>query len=185
MAQARLSVVAGVSAREPHPAAVLEPSQDSRPYVREGMTVLEPGPGIGYFTLELARQVGPSGRVTAVDLQPRMLEGLKRRAAKAGLLDRVDPRLAAPESLGVGDLAGTVDFVLAFAMVHEMPSAEGFFAEAAPTLKPNGTLLLAEPTGHVSSGEFESELRAAAQAGLTVAVRPSIPHSHAALLKKT
>jgi len=161
------------------------PARVLAPYVREGMTVLEPGPGMGYFTLELARQVGPSGRVIAVDLQPRMLEGLKRRAAKAGLLDRVDPRMAAPKSLGVGDLAGTVDFVLAFAMVHEMPSAEVFFAEAASTLKPNGTLLLAEPTGHVSSEEFESELRAAAQAGLAVADRPSIPRSRVALLKKT
>jgi tRNA A58 N-methylase Trm61 len=34
-----------------------------RPYVKEGMTVLEPGPGMGFFTLDLARLVGPTGRV--------------------------------------------------------------------------------------------------------------------------
>ena len=160
------------------------PAEILAPYVRQGMTVLEPGPGMGFFTIELARMVGPSGRVVAVDLQPRMLEGLKRRAAKAGLVERIDARLAAPESLGVGDLTGTVDFVLAFAMVHEMPSAEAFFAQTATTLKPNGTLLLAEPSGHVSSDEFESEVHAAAQAGLQVTDRPKISRSHSALLKK-
>jgi len=160
------------------------PANALAPYVREGMTVLEPGPGMGFFTIELARMVGPSGRVVAVELQPRMLEGLKRRAARAGLLDRVETRLATPDSLCADDLAGIVDFVLAFAVVHEMPSEEVFFREASATLKPNGTLLLAEPTGHISSDEFESELRAAAQAGLQVADRPKISRSHAALLRK-
>jgi ubiquinone/menaquinone biosynthesis C-methylase UbiE len=47
------------------------------------MTVLEPGPGMGAFTLELARLVGSSGRVVAVDVQSKMLDGLKRRAKRA------------------------------------------------------------------------------------------------------
>ena len=51
------------------------------PFVQDGMTVLEPGPGMGFFTLELSRKVGASGRVVAVDIQPRMLDRLKRRAA--------------------------------------------------------------------------------------------------------
>jgi ubiquinone/menaquinone biosynthesis C-methylase UbiE len=37
------------------------------------MTVLEPGPGMGFFTLELARRVGAPGRVIAVDIQPKMI----------------------------------------------------------------------------------------------------------------
>jgi len=40
-----------------------DPANIVAPYVREGMTVLEPGPGMGFFTLELARRVGASGRV--------------------------------------------------------------------------------------------------------------------------
>jgi hypothetical protein len=40
-----------------------DPAALLAPYVRTGMTVLEPGPGMGFFTLELARRVGPSGRV--------------------------------------------------------------------------------------------------------------------------
>ncbi len=46
------------------------------PYVSEGMIVLEPGPGMGFFTLEIARRVGPQGRVIAVELQPRLLFSL-------------------------------------------------------------------------------------------------------------
>jgi len=160
------------------------PAKILAPYVRQGMTVLEPGPGMGFFTLELARLVGPSGRVVAVELQSRMIEGLKRRAARTGLLERVEARLAARDSLGVTDLAGTVDFALAFAVVHELPAPGQFFIEVAQALKLGACLLLAEPTGHVNAVEFEAELQAAAQAGLKVADRPSLRRSRAALLKK-
>jgi len=64
-----------------------DPAHILSPYVREGMTVLEPGPGMGFFTIPLAHLVGTSGRVVAVDLQPKMLAALKRRAAKAGVLN--------------------------------------------------------------------------------------------------
>ena len=94
------------------------PDKVLAPYVSEGMTVLELGPGMGFFTVELARLVGASGRVIALDIQPKMIEGLKRRVAKAGLLKRVDTRLAEPDSMGLADLAGGVDFAFAFAVVH-------------------------------------------------------------------
>jgi len=160
------------------------PHQVLSPYVRDGMTVLEPGPGMGFFTLELARLVGPSGRVVALDLQPRMLEGLKRRAAKAGLLERIVTRQAASTSLGVGDLAGSVDFALAFAVVHELPAATSFFAEVAATLKAGACVLLAEPSGHVKPTQFEAELQAAVRAGLKPVEHPTIRRSRAVLLKK-
>jgi SAM-dependent methyltransferase len=65
-----------------------------QPYIQPGMIVLEPGPGMGFFTLEIAKLVGFSGRVVAMDVEPRMIERLERRARKAGLLDRIDARLA-------------------------------------------------------------------------------------------
>jgi len=161
-----------------------DPAKVLSPYVREGMTVLEPGPGMGFFTLELARLVGPSGRVVAMDVQPKMLAVLKRRAAKAGLGERVDARLAARDSMGLKDLKGKVDFALAFAVVHEIQAAERFFTEVAESLKPGATLLFAEPTGHVKTAMFERELEAAAHAGLEVTDRPSIRRSQTVLLKK-
>ena len=154
------------------------------PHIEAGMTVLEPGPGMGFFTLPMAEMVGSSGRVVAVDIQPRMLERLRRRAAKAGLTPRLDARLALPGSLGVSDLSGTVDFVLACAVVHEMPSSEVFFREAAAALKPGGTLLLVEPAGHVNPAKFAQEIDVARQAGLERKERAVVRHCLAAVLSK-
>lgn len=161
---------------------VQDPAEILAPHVREGMTVLEPGPGMGFFTLELARRVGPSGRVIALDVQPQMLTGLRRRAERAGVAGRVTTRLVEAGSLGLGDLAGAVDFVLAFAMVHELPDAGRFFAEVAPSLARGGRILVAEPTGHVKPEAFEATLAAAARAGLRREPGPAIWRSHTALL---
>lgn len=154
------------------------------PYLDPGATVVEPGPGMGFFTLPMARMVGEQGRVIAADIQPKMLERLRRRARKAGLDGRIETRLAHPESLGLADLAGAADFVLAFAVVHEMPSAASFFGQAAAVLKRGGMLLLAEPLGHVDAEAWQRELDAAQVAGLAAIARPKVRHSLAALFRK-
>ena len=152
--------------------------------VAEGMTVLEPGPGMGFFTLDLARLVGPTGRVVAVDVQPKMLETLRRRAVRAGLSDRLDLRVAYGSTMGVNDLAGRVGFALAFAMVHEVPDAGRFFGEISAALSPGGRLLFAEPSWHVAEEFFQRELDAALAAGLDIEGRPRIPISRSVLLRK-
>ena len=156
-----------------------------RGLVTEGMTVLEPGPGMGFFTLEIARLAGPGGRVIAVDVQPKMLERLGRRAARAGLLSRIESRLSDGRSLGIGDLAGRVDFALAFAMVHEVPEPAKFFIEISQALTPGGKVLFSEPTWHVAEDFFLRELDAARAAGLAVEARPAIRISRSALLRKS
>ena len=148
------------------------------------MLVLEPGPGMGFFTLEMARRISPSGRVVAIDIQPKMLEVLARRAAKAGLAGCVECRLAADGAMPVADLAGTADFLLAAAVVHEMEDPARFFREAAAALRAGATLLLVEPAGHVGTELFEKELAWAATAGLTLVDRPKVSRSLAALLRK-
>jgi SAM-dependent methyltransferase len=160
------------------------PHQILAPYVREGMTVLEPGPGMGFFTPELARLVGEPGRVICIDVQSRMIGKLKRRLAKLCLNGRVDARVASEESMGLDNLRGVLDFTLAFAVVHEFPDARRFFVEVAAASKAGATLLLAEPKGHVKESMFDNELHAAAEAGFVVAERPLIRRSHTALLKK-
>jgi ubiquinone/menaquinone biosynthesis C-methylase UbiE len=160
------------------------PSRILRPFVREGMTIVEPGCGMGFFTLDLARMVGPRGRVVAVDLQEKMLEGLRRRAARAGLLGRIDLRLAQPDRLGIADLAGRVDLVVAFYVVHEVREPAAFFAEIASALKPDGALLVVEPPLHVARAAFEATLATAEGAGLRVAGRPRLGPNKAALLAK-
>jgi Methylase involved in ubiquinone/menaquinone biosynthesis len=153
-------------------------------YVKEGMTVVEPGPGMGFFTLELAKRVGASGRVIAVDIQDKMLAKLRARAGRANLQDRIETRLAQTDSLGLTDLAAQVDVVFAFAVVHEMTNVSGFFQEAAQALKIGACLVLVEPTAHTGSDQFAAELAAAKQAGFEVVDRPSVRLSQAVVLKK-
>jgi SAM-dependent methyltransferase len=137
---------------------------------------------MGFFTLDMGRLVGPSGRVVAVDIQPRMLDVLRRRARKAGLLGRIDARLAHGDGMGIDDLEGRVDFVLAFAVVHELPDAGRFFAEARRATKPGGRLLLSEPRMHVTEAAFAATLRLAEGAGFEVRDRLAIPLTRSTVL---
>jgi ubiquinone/menaquinone biosynthesis C-methylase UbiE len=161
---------------------VQDPERIVGPLAHDGMTVLEPGPGMGFFTLELARRVGASGRVVAVDVQPRMLAALRRRAERAGLGSRIETRQASESSLGIDDLAGKVDLVLAFAVVHELPDIERFFQEARRALAAGGRVLVAEPAGHVSAAEFDATLAVAGRAGLRRQPGPAIWRSRTAIL---
>jgi ubiquinone/menaquinone biosynthesis C-methylase UbiE len=154
------------------------------PHVHEGMTALEPGPGMGFFTLELARLVGERGRVVAIDVQPRMLASLERRARRRGLAGRIEARLVEGERLPLADLASAADFALAFAVVHELPDQERFFADLAEALKPGGRLLVSEPAGHVSPQAFERTLACASGAGFRLESRPAIRLSLSALLER-
>lgn len=159
-----------------------DPAALLAPFVREGMTVLEPGPGMGFFSLELARLVGDWGRVVCVDLQPRMLSGLRRRAEAAGLGRRIEARLAEPGDMGLEDLSAQVDFILAFAVVHELPDAGVFFKEMRAALKPGGRLLLAEPRIEVGLGRFEETIRIAAGTGFVRREGPKVWGGRAAVL---
>jgi ubiquinone/menaquinone biosynthesis C-methylase UbiE len=154
------------------------------PYVREGMTVLEIGPGMGFFTIPLARMVGPGGRVVSVDIQDKMLTALRKRIAKAGLSTRVETRLAQASGLGVGDYDGRFDFVLAFAVVHEVPDQSVLFREIHTALKPGGVLLMADPRSHFSQNEYVGALRLAANAGFRKINEPVIYKSRSAELRK-
>ena len=142
------------------------------PHVRPGMRVLEPGPGMGFFTLELARLVGPAGRVVAVDLQPKMIEVLRRRAQRAGLADRIEARCCPPGGLGLGDLASSIDLAVVIHMLHEVGDPDAFLREVHAALKPGGAMFVVEPRGHVSAAGFQAELARATAAGFAVAERP-------------
>ena len=142
-----------------------DPDKILAPYVDEGMVVLEPGCGMGFFTLSLAQMVGPTGKVVALDVQPKMLSVLRRRAEKAGLLNRIELRLVESDGLDVKDLAGAVDLVAALHMVHEVPDQAEFFVEVREALKPDGKLLVIEPKGHVSQTQFEQTVITAEKLG--------------------
>ncbi len=158
-----------------------DPAKIVGPYVRPGMTTLDIGCGMGFFSLAMAELVGPAGCVIAADLQPQMLRVLQRRAARAGLADRIRLHQCEPTRLGV---TGPCDFALAFAMLHEVPDPARLLAEIHACLKPAGVLLLAEPRGHVRAAAFAQELTVASAAGLIPRERPAIRWCHAAVLER-
>jgi len=139
--------------------------------VQPGMTVADIGCGMGYFSLGLARMVGPSGRVLSIDMQAQMLAKTQARARKAGLSDIVETRLCDGVSLGLEE---PLDFVLAFWMVHETPDQVEFFRQVKAALKPSGVLLVAEPKMHVTQEQLEATRAAAQSVGLVAAETPKI-----------
>ena len=163
---------------------VNNPDKILAPYVVDGMTVLEVGPGMGFFSLPIARRVGPTGKVICVELQEKMLEGLRQRAIRAGLAGRIETRGCTVDTLGIGDLAGRIEFVLLFYVAHEVPDVARLLAEIAAAMKPGGRCLVVEPRFHVTATEFDRTISAATSCGLRIAGRPSMVFSRAALVMK-
>ena len=153
-------------------------------YIKPGMTVLDVGCGMGFFSLDMAGLAGDNGKVICVDLQEKMIAALMKRAVKAGLQDRIDQRICSSNSLNIDDLKEGIDFALAFAIVHEVPDAESFFKQIYSALKPNGLLLFSEPKGHVSEIKFQKSIEIAERAGFTSFDSLSIKRGRTKVLKK-
>ena len=149
-----------------------------RPYVVEGNTILDIGPGMGYFSIPLARIVGKNGKVIAADIQPKMLMALRKRSERAGVEQQIITHLCKADSLG---LNMQFDFVLAFWMVHEVPNHLAFFEEIKSLLKPPGKFLLSEPILHVNQAMYEKTVKTAESVGLVLKEKPKISLSRSAL----
>jgi len=157
-----------------------EPSALLEPFVQPGMRVADLGCGMGHFTLGLAKLVGPNGQVQAIDLQAESLGRVRRRLERAGMASRVTLVLAEAHD---PRLEGTVDFVLAFWMVHEVADTSGLFAKVREHLARDGRMLVAEPLLHVGAARFARSLAAARAAGLRECQGPPpIRWSRSALL---
>ncbi len=155
------------------------PAKILAPYLRPGYRAIDIGPGMGYFTVPIAKLVGSSGLVTAIEIQPKMLSVLTSRARKNNVSDRIKTDLASPESIGNHEKA---DFILAFWMAHEVPDQRKFLAEIRNLLNPDGLFLLVEPMIHVSKKSFSQTLQIAEEVGFSVKENPRIRISHSALL---
>jgi 2-polyprenyl-3-methyl-5-hydroxy-6-metoxy-1,4-benzoquinol methylase len=143
-----------------------------------GRTAVDLGCGMGYFSIPLAQMVGPTGKVICIDVQQQMLDGLRRRAEKAGVLSNITLHRCEPTRLGIPEPA---DFVLAFWMLHEVPDQRAFLAEVQAYLKPTGRFLLVEPVGHVGGRAFQCSVEKAELAGLAIVDKPAVVASRSAL----
>jgi len=161
-----------------------DPEKVLGPHVEAGMKVLDIGCAMGFFSLPLARMVGPHGKVICVDVQGKMIESLKKRSGKAGLSDRIETRICDHDSLGLDDFEGEIDFAFASAVVHEVPNGPGFFSEICEAIKPAGKFLVIEPKGHVSKKDFEETISVAERNGFKLIDSPRTARSRVVLLEK-
>ncbi|MCP4643767.1 MAG: class I SAM-dependent methyltransferase [bacterium] len=154
------------------------------PHVREGMTALDIGSAMGFFSLPMANMVGPDGKVVCIDMQEKMLTSLQRRARRAGLLDRIETRTCQQDSLCIDDLSGTVEVALASAVIHEVPDPAALFRQVFDALKPGGTFLVTEPKGHVTVDDFAGTIALAEEAEFAVVEASRTFSSHSVVLRK-
>jgi ubiquinone/menaquinone biosynthesis C-methylase UbiE len=158
--------------------------------IADGATVADLGAGGGWFTIQLARRVGPNGLVYAVDVQPPMLDAIRRRAQRENLLN-VRPVLGGADDPRLPD---GIDAALIVDTYHEMacaarPSCQepvALLKNVARTLKPQGRLgVLDFVPGQGGPGpaadervDPETVIHAAAAAGLQLVTRKLVPPFH-------
>lgn len=142
-----------------------DPVKMLTPYVKEGMNVMDYGCAMGWFSIPMAKMTGPRGKVYCVDIQKRMLERLQKRSIRNNV-DKIIRPLLVRNDYKPDELAGELDFVLLFFVVHEVPDKKQLFSDLYRMLKPGGRILFAEPNGHVSQQAFEDSIMTALGTGL-------------------
>lgn len=151
-------------------------------YLKEGMTAIDIGCGMGYFSIAMAKIVGEAGKIISVDLQQKMLDTLEKRAKEAGVSNRITSVLCDEKDIGIDE---EVDFALTFWMLHETPDESLLLQQVHSILKKSGKLLLAEPKLHVSLASYKKSLATAKELGFKVIDEPFIWFSYAAILEKS
>ena len=121
--------------------------------VKPGMTVGEVGAGNGYFTLKLARRIGPSGKVYANDIVENYLAETRVRAKQQGLSNietvlgtETDPRLP----------VGTLDMVFMVRLLHDLVKPADVLEKIALSLKPGAKLIVIDIEEKVHDGKRSS-----------------------------
>jgi len=158
--------------------------------IKRGMVVADVGAGTGYMSLRLARRVGPSGKVYAVDIQPEMLRRLRENAAKAGLAN-IETVLGEEDNPKLP--IGRMDLVLLVDVYHEFSHPREMIDKIRDALKPDGRLVLLEyrkedpsvpirEEHKMSVAQVKAELEP--QGFMMSQVIESLPRQHILILKK-
>lgn len=157
------------------------PEKILKPFVRRGMTVVDIGCGMGFFSIAMAKMVGENGTVISVDLQQKMLDILEKRAENAHIPNNIIKHKSEQNNIGITQNA---DFVLTFWMVHEVPDKSAFIEQIYSILKPAGQYLLVEPKIHTSKEQFNEIVNLCSQRGLLQRKGPKIFMSRTGLFIK-
>ena len=161
--------------------------------VAEGSKAADIGAGAGWFTIQLARRVGPNGLVYAEDVQRQMIEAIRRRVSREGL-QNVEARLGTDTDPSLP--AGALDAILIVDVYPEVVQRVTFLRNTARALKPNGRIGIVNykpgqggpgPSSNANEGvrvdasAVEADARAA---GLRVLARENLPFQYLIVLGK-
>jgi len=136
--------------------------------VRPGLRVLEVGPGIGYLTVPVARRLGSTGDLVALELQPAMARRTQARVVAAGLTN---------VAVRGGDVTtaqlepATYDLAFLVTVLGEIPDQDRALARLATSLKPGGILSITEVFGDPHYQRYAAVARRCRAAGLVPAGR--------------
>jgi len=159
--------------------------------IAEGSTVADIGVGSGWFTVRLARRVGPNGTVYAEDVQRQMLEATRRRITREGLRN-VQTRLGTATDPNLP--AKSIDAILVVDVYPEVDDRVSFLRNLALAMRPNGRIgVVNYKTGQggpgpasdanegvrVDASAVEADAKAA---GLNVLSRENLPFQYLLVL---
>jgi ubiquinone/menaquinone biosynthesis C-methylase UbiE len=147
--------------------------------IADGSVVADLGAGGGWFSLQLARRVGPNGRVYAEDIQSSMIEAIRRRVMRENLTN-VTPVLGTPSD---PRLPSGLDAVLIVDTYHEIEDPVALLKAVAAALKPSGRLGIVDysPGGGGPGPAADQRInpdavkKAAQAAGLQFTMREDVP----------
>ena len=161
--------------------------------VADGSRVADVGPGAGWFTIQLARRVGPNGFVYAEDIQRQMLEAIRRRVSREGFQN---VKTVLGTSTNANLPKGALDAILMVDVYPEVDDRDrvSFLRNLALALKPTGRIGIvnykpgqggpgpAPSEGvRVESAAVEADARSA---GLRVLARENLPFQYLIVLGK-
>ena len=147
-----------------------------------GETVLEVGPGTGYYTLSVAERLGDSGTLHICDVQQEMLDHTLRRAAAAGV-SNLRPQQGDARALPYAD--EMYDAAYLVAVLGEIPDQRAALSELRRVLKPSGRLVVGELFGDPHMVTARSLQRLGAAVGLDLERRVGPPFGYFGVLRRS
>ncbi|MCB9689040.1 MAG: methyltransferase domain-containing protein [Alphaproteobacteria bacterium] len=149
-------------------------------HIAAGATVADIGAGTGYFEPYLAKAVGPTGHVVAIDVEPTLVDHLAKRATAEGLT-QVEARLGKPEDPGLKP--AEADVVLLVDTYHHVSDRVAWFGRLKGATRPGGRLVIVDfdPASSDEHGPprdhripADQVLKELDQAGWTLVDRPTL-----------
>ena len=121
--------------------------------LKPGMNVADVGAGTGYYSRRLALQVGPEGKVFAIEVQPQMLRVLETTAKRPGY-GNIVPVLGAEDNVNLPE--ASIDLAIMVDVYHELAYPHEVLTSIVRAVRPGGRVVFVEYRGEDFSVPIKS-----------------------------